>query len=250
VDILDETDLQAGLAKGYPLLILPGCTALEDASLPAMQSYVEGGGSLLADGLCGYKDPDGWVRTVAQNPLNSLFHASLADIQAVPENKTTVTLGELNLPVWWLKVILESEKGTRCLASFNETDPRPALTSARLGRGQAIRLGTVFFQHYLRHPDPKAFSGLLPLLPLPEQFLTLLNPSPTLHLRKLDLPDGALWILLNGGLAAQARFRVSAGTRLAHLTLTGEETLSWQADTLELTIPGQDALVLRMWPAD
>ena len=61
VDILDEIDLQHGLANDYPLLILPGCTALENASLPALQDYVEKGGSLLADGLCGYKDPNGRV---------------------------------------------------------------------------------------------------------------------------------------------------------------------------------------------
>ncbi len=250
VDILDETDLQAGLAQGYSLLILPGCTSLEDASLAALQTYVKDGGSLLADGLCGYKDPNGWVRKVAQNPLNTLFHASVSDIQAVPENKTTSSLGELTLPVWWLKLILEPENGTRCLASFDEPDPRPAVTSARVGLGQAIRLGTVFFQHYLRHPDPQAFSSLLPLLPLPEQSLTLLNPGPNLRLRKLDLPDGALWILLNGGPAVQARLRVASGIRLARLTESGEEPLSWQTDTLELTIPAQDALVLRMEQPD
>jgi hypothetical protein len=246
VDILDETDLQAGLAQGYPLLILPGCTALEDASLPALQAYVAGGGGLLADGLCGYKDPNGWVRTVPQNPLNAVFHASVADIQAVPENKTSSTLGDLKLPVWWLKVVLELENGTHCLASFDEIDPRPALTSARVGLGQGIRLGTAFFQHYLRHPDPMAFSNLFLLLPLPELSLTLLDPGPALRLRQLNLPEGALWILVNGGPAVQARLRVASGTRLALLTQSGEEPLSWQAHTLELAIPAQDAIVLRM----
>ncbi len=75
VDIMDEIDLQHGLANDYPLLILPGCTALEDASLPALKTYVENGGTLLADGLCGYKSPTGWVRSAVQNPLNAVFRA-------------------------------------------------------------------------------------------------------------------------------------------------------------------------------
>jgi len=248
VDILDEIDLQHGLANDYPLLILPGCTALEDASLPALQAYAENGGSLLADGLCGYKDPNGWVRSAAQNPLNAVFHASVADIQAVPEHKTTTTLGELNLPVWFLKVALEPESSVRALASFNETGPRPALTFASAGQGQAIRLGTVFFQHYFRHPAPQAFSSLLNRLPLPEEPLKLLNPSPCLRLRRLDMPEGALWILINGGEPATARLHPAPGIRLARLTRAGEEALEWQAETLELAAPGQDAVVLRMLP--
>jgi hypothetical protein len=246
VDILDEIDLQHGLANDYPLLILPGSTALEDASMPALQAYIENGGSLLADGLCGYKDPNGWVRSAAQNPLNELFHASVADIQAVPGNKTTTTLGGLNLPVWFLKVILETENGASCLASFDEADPRPALTLARTGEGQAIRLGTVFFQHYIRHPDAQAFSGLLALLTLPEQPLSLLNPSPYLRLRRLDLPDGALWVLLNGGGPATARLRAARGICLLRLTRLGEAALDMNGEILEIAAPGQDAVVLRM----
>jgi beta-galactosidase len=248
VDFLDEIDLQQGLANQYPVLILPGCTALEDASLPALQAYVENGGTLLADGLCGYKDPNGWVRPPARNPLNELFHASVADIQAVPENRTTTTLGGLNLPVWFLKIVLEPESPANLLASFNETDPRPALTSTRSGRGQAVRLGTVFFQHYIRHPDSQAFSRLLTLLPLPQEPLKLLSPGATLRLRRLDMPEGALWILLNGGGPTEARLRAAPGIRLARLTQAGEETLAWQADNLELAVPGQDAVVLRMLP--
>jgi len=246
VDILDEIDLQHGLANDYPLLILPGCTALEDASFPALQAYFEKGGSLFADGLCGYKDPDGRVRDVAQNPLNALFHASLADIQAVPEQKTAATLGGLNLPVWFLKVALEPESSAGCLASFNEADPRPALVSARTGQGQALRLGTVFFQHYFRHPVPQAFSALLNLLPLPAEPLNLINPGPSLRMRRLDLPDGALWIVLNGGEPAVARLHVAPGIRLEHLTSFGEVTLERKGEILEIAVPGQDALVLHM----
>ncbi len=84
VEFLDEIDLQNGLAQAYPVLILPGCTALEDASLPALRAYVEAGGALLADGLVGYKDPGGWLRDPALGPLNDLFQCAVGDILAVP----------------------------------------------------------------------------------------------------------------------------------------------------------------------
>ncbi len=157
-------------------------------------------------------------------------------------------LGYLNLPVWFLKVILEPENSVSCLAYFNETSPRPALTFARNGKGQAIRLGTVFFQHYFRHPAPQVFSGLLGLIPLPEEPLKLLNPSAWLRLRRLDMPEGALCILLNGGGPAVARLHTTKGTRLSRLTRTGEEALEWGGETLELAVPDQEAVVLRMLP--
>ena len=248
VDFLDETDLQNGLTNPYPVLIVPGCTALEEASLPALRAYVENGGCLLADGLCGYKDPAGWVRNVAHNPINALFQASVADIQAVPGNTASATLGGLNLPVWFLKVILEPDESATSLALFDEADPRPALTTTRLGRGTAIRLGTVFFQHYLRHPDPSAFSRLLPLLPQPVEPLNLLNPGQSLRLRRLDLPDGALWIIINAGDQVEARLSVAQGIHLVRLTLAGEEPLAWQEETLALQMLAQDAVVLRQLP--
>ena len=102
--------------QAYAVLILPGCTALEDASLPALRAYVEQGGTLLADGLCGYKEPGGWLRDPAANPLNELFGAALADIQALPDGQSGATLGDLSLPVWFLQAALQPHEGTGVLA--------------------------------------------------------------------------------------------------------------------------------------
>jgi hypothetical protein len=242
VDILDEVDLQNGLAKGYPALILPGCTALEEASLPALRIYVEAGGALLADGLCGYKEPDGWLRDVPNNPLNSLFQAAVGDIQAVPEAQTT-TLEGLGLPVWFLKVALEPGPGGRGLASFTETNPRPALVEATSGHGRTLRLGTVFFQHYFQHPDPTAFVPLLAWLNLPTEPAALLNPSPHLRLRRLDLPEGALLLLLNAGGPATARLQLAPGYSLTRLIQAGEEPVETISGLLEIPLAGQSAEV-------
>ena len=243
VDILDETDLQNSLAQGYPALILPGCTALEEASLPALRAYVEDGGALLADGLCGYKHPDGWLRDVGNHPLNSLFQAAVSDIQAVPEAQTATTLEGPCLPVWFLKVILEPGPGGRVLASFTEPNPRPALVEAEAGRGRTLRLGTVFFQHYFQHPDPAAFAPLLAWLNLPTEPAALLNPSYHLRLRRLDLPEGALLVLLNAGEPVTARLQLAQGCSLTRLTPVGGEPVAADSGLLEISLAGQSAEV-------
>jgi beta-galactosidase len=244
VDFLDETDLQAGLAQGYAALILPGCTALEEASFPALRAYVEGGGALLADGLCGYKDPGGWLWDAGDHPLNALFQAAVSDIQAVPEAQTATLEGSA-LPVWFLKVVLEPQPGGRAMASFPEPDLRPALVEAEAGRGRALRLGTVFFQHYFQHPDPAAFAPLLSWLDLPVEPAALLNPSASLRLRRLDLPQGALLVLLNGGGPATARLRLPPGCSLTRLAQAGEEPVETASGLLEVPLEGQSAAVYR-----
>jgi len=246
VDVIDEVDLQNGAASSYKLLIVPGCTALEDASLPALQTYVETGGTLLADGLCGYKTPDGWLRDAASNPLNALFGASVADIQAVPELKTTITTGMLRLPVWFLKVVLEAVKDTSVLATHNEADPRAALTLAKFGQGKALRLGTAFFQHYFCHPDVTAFSKLLSLLPQPQQEVKLGNPSSHLRLRVLDLPDGQLLILLNAGERTTAHLQVEPHQTLTRLTMQGEEPVKQEGNQVRVLLEAQAAEVFRV----
>ena len=243
VDILDEIDLQNGLAQGYLALILPGCTALEEASFPALRAYVEGGGALLADGLCAYKDPDGWLRDTGSHPLNNLFQSAVSDIQAVPEAQTAATLNGLVLPVWFLKVAQEVGPRVRVLASFTEPDPRPALVEAVTSRGRTLRVGTVFFQHYFQHPDPAAFAPLLAWLNLPPEPVALLNPSPHLRLRRLDLPEGALLVLLNAGGPVTARLKIAPGLSLTRLTETGGEKIETGSGLLEISLAGQSAEV-------
>ena len=225
VDILDEIDLQDGLAQGYPALILPGCTALEEASLPALRAYVEAGGALLADGLCGYKDPDGWLRDgIHPNGRSTACsRPPWAISRLCPKRRPPPPRMGRVLPVWFLKVALEPGPGGRVLASFTEPNPRPALVEAAAGRGRTLRLGTVFFQHYFQHPDPAAFAPLLAWLNLPTEPAALLNPSAHLRLRRLDLPEGALLVLLNAGGPVTARLQLDPGRSLTRLTQAGEE---------------------------
>lgn len=245
VDFIDEIDLQNGLAQDYPALILPGCTALEDASLPALRAYVEAGGALLADGLCGYKDPHGWLRPPGGNPLDQLFQAAIADIQAVPASQVAWLQGQAALPVWFLKVALEPGLNGQTLATFAEPAPRPALVEAAAGRGRTLRLGTVFFQHYFQHPDPAAFAGLLAWLALPAGPVRLCNPSAGLRLRRLGLPEGDLLVLLNGGEQATARLEFPPGCLLARLAENGEQPLETGDGSLEIELAAQSAVCIR-----
>jgi hypothetical protein len=177
--------------------------------------------------------------------LNDVFGTSIADIQAVPETISSTTLGDLHLPVWFLKIVLEPAAGVEVPAHFSEPSPRAALTVAQIGRGRAIRLGTVFFQRYFRHPAPQAFARLCTLLPLPSYSVSLDNPSQYLRLRRLSLPDGELFVLLNAGQATEARLSLNAGVSLWRLTSNGEELLEITGGKHSVLMEAQNAELFR-----
>jgi len=68
-------------------------------------------------------------------------------------------------------------------------------------------------------------------------------PSSHLRLRRLDLPEGALLVLLNAGESVTARLQLAPGCSLARLTPVGEEPVTTDSGLLEISLAGQSAAV-------
>lgn len=88
VDILTEGDLEAGMASGYKVLILPNTACLSSASLAAVRSFVAAGGGLVATGAASLYDDQGAAR--ADYALSDLFGVSKAGSPVSLETKVTV----------------------------------------------------------------------------------------------------------------------------------------------------------------
>lgn len=238
VDFVDEVDLQAGKAAPYSALLLPGCTVLETASLTALKTYLESGGQLIADGLCGYKDENGVVRSVQDQTLNKIFGAVVEDIEAVAEtNNQFVEINSHKLPLWFLKVRLLADSNTHILANFDSDSA--ALTFAKVGKGCSLRIGTVFFQRYFSQSDPTTKALLAEWLSLNPSFNSLAgaelarlrNPCATLRLRRMILPEEKSELIFLFNQAASAKCVVLE---------TNSETVLFQLTEHDLVAVPQD----------
>ncbi len=74
VDIITESDLEAGLATGYKVLILPNTACMSAASMAAVRDFVAAGGGLVATGSTSLYDEQGVARS--DFGLADLFKAS------------------------------------------------------------------------------------------------------------------------------------------------------------------------------
>jgi hypothetical protein len=75
--------------------------------------------------------------------------------------------------------------------------------------------------------------------------VSLDNPSQYLRLRRLSLPDGELFVLLNAGQATEARLSLNAGVSLWRLTSNREEPLGVTGERFSILIKAQNAELFR-----
>ena len=80
VDIISEVDLEAGLASGYKVLVLPNTACVSSAGLTAIRSFVSAGGGLVATGAATLYDENGVAR--ADFGLSDLFKVSKSGASA------------------------------------------------------------------------------------------------------------------------------------------------------------------------
>jgi beta-galactosidase len=236
VDFVDEKTIQEAQALAYECLIVPGCTALEDKTLLALQTFVNKGGTLIADGLCGYKTSEGVIRKDASETL--LFGTQIEDIQALHKTDVSVQGNDgLDLPLWFLKIKLRPATSTQSLVHFSPNTA--AITRAQLGKGQAIRLGTVIFQSYFQAANSQAQKLIQQWLPSarPENVSYLENRSATLILRRLALGErGEILIALNSGKVVQsANIVVAKGKELVELSSNGKNSMIPYSKSTRLT---------------
>lgn len=195
VDMVNEALIDDERLSRSDLLVLPNTVVLEERVIDAIEAFVGQGGTVIADGLTGFKDAYGRLERKLHERTTQLFGCRVEDIVTVDYGCPMATAyGPAE--GWFYRLPLQLA-GAEAKGTFG--DGTVAVTEHPLGQGKAIRVGTSFFQRYFAHPGTVNLAWWKSVLAcrLQAEHVTLLNSGSSLRLRRLDCPGGHILILLN-----------------------------------------------------
>lgn len=224
-----EEDLHTGKLPRGSVLIVPGTQVLEERDALALLRHAETGGRVIADGLCGLYGPQWTIGYDNLKHLDRLFGAEFIEacgfegdlqvevhqMEEEPNGKTD----SWSIPLWYARAKMKADDTTAIVSWF--PDGWPAIMTNRIGEGSAIRIAASLFQRYLTKPETSALACLRAwMVPsaekragmTPSTKMILLNPSASLQLRSLMMPEsGSVAILLNAGSLCNACLSLPVG---------------------------------------
>lgn len=193
---LGETPLDA-LPR---ILILPSVSVVDAQTIERLHAFAAAGGLVVGDGFFAWKDRHGRLATPLWPSAARLWGAECVGYDAIAARPCATEDGS-SLLGWFARAHFETGQA-EIAATWD--DGAPACLRNRIGKGEAFRIGTHFFQRYFSEPDAAALAwfrqlaeACLPAAP------RLLNPGPTLRLRRLAGVDGELGVLVNSGSQSQ-----------------------------------------------
>lgn len=212
VQMVDETGVQNGELPQDAVLLAPGAYALEAQTCLALQSFVRNGGCLVADGLCGMKDPHGFLSEENRTVLAEVFGTEVEDIRA-DASEFYYSLGDRAIPGWFLQCELLPLDAEACGCFSNG---KPAVTKHSYGNGRAVRIGSVYFQQYFAKPTIELRDSLKALLGIEKEYV-LENGNHCLRMKTLCSGEERILIFCNTGMAQTAHLRLHDGIMLQAL---------------------------------
>lgn len=157
VDFIHINDL-SGIG-GYKLVILPYPLMLPRAAAVALQSYVAGGGALVAEARLAWMNDGGQAsETIPGLGLHEVFGCREAAVQSVPGLRTELLWEDgARLPGRLYEETLEPLRNGRVAARF--ANGAPAAVEATYGKGKTLALGSYLAYGYQadRTPAVQAF---------------------------------------------------------------------------------------------
>lgn len=202
VSFVDERRIREGKIPAR-ILVAPSCTVLDKDTFQAITSWVRDGGILVSDAAFGWKNSDGSLARAQWPSHANLFGAETKDFQILTD--ASFSSEAFTAKGCFFRLHLEPDTSATVLAHW--PDGAPAAVEKFYGKGKALRIGTVFFQHYLSQPHEGSLRLLAqwvtPCLACPAW---LPSPVPGLRLRRLQTPHGFL-----GTLFGPARGMVEIG---------------------------------------
>lgn len=151
-DVRSLSSIQgAGDLAGYELIFFPHAHVLTAADLPALQGYVEGGGTLVLGCWGGYRDRQHWCYDAAGKAFyEGLTGVRVADFTVTTPGESSALRFEgstslLEAPVF-NEVLAPVAPGARVLASYTSDyyAGQPAVTLSPRGQGRVVQFGSFF----------------------------------------------------------------------------------------------------------
>jgi beta-galactosidase len=244
---LDLGELKYGRGRGYPIIYLPYSYAIDDKAVEAIRDYVEGGGTVWADGLLAWKNEYGIIRPNLPGGLSDVFgwESFVTDVDPVTEPYSVTASGEMGGELWRVPLALH---GAEVLVRDRES--RPFATRHSFGKGTAIYWGAAVTLCYFQRHNPvvrKWIAG--PAIEANSTSLIQMEKaSEQVGFRALHHPSGPLAILTNWG--QDDRFIARFGNEYASVTdlLTNvpvKVTRRERNTYAESTLPSGQVCVLR-----
>ncbi len=193
IRFIHEHELKDITRLALKCLLAPSCTALDEASLDALQVFCEQGGTLIADGLFGWKHPNGRIARHRHRKLEQLFGASVGELYGGSDE--TATFGAHTLRALLFRIGFSASEH----ASAYWPDDSPSILQKKHAHGgMGTRVGTLFFQSYfINYTEEyrRIFRELLPHHIIPNAMIPYKNQD--LRLRRLQHAEGEICILMN-----------------------------------------------------
>lgn len=151
VDFIDKDHALAGGLAKYKLLILPYSVSLTSDLAAQIRAFVENGGRVISDALCGYFTDDGWGAEVCPaGGLDQVFGLHVRSHYELIDERDVIFGDRLYKDVG--KVISERlvvHDGAAVQATY--TDGTPAVVSHAYGQGRTAYAGSLFFGNAMWH---------------------------------------------------------------------------------------------------
>lgn len=205
VAFVDEEMLCSGSLDPEVPLVIPNVFAADGALWKAVEEYMRRGGLVIADGIPGFKTPQGRIAR-KEKPLVDRLLGTLEDVEGYP-GEFPLFRDSLGLCMGWhMKCTFENPQ------TVLEQDAcgNPVVIQTRCGPGRSLRIGTSFFQRYLSQPAEaqrcrfQKWTGLASHAPISPE-----SREPSLRIRYLEVPDGVVLILLNRGPARECTLKAA-----------------------------------------
>ena len=160
-----------GDLAGYQIVFFPHAHLLTAADVPALQAYVEQGGTLVFGCWSSYRDRNHWCYDAAGKAFyENLVGARVADFTVVtPGETSTIRFGNsdtlVEAPVF-NEVLAATEDNVSVLASYASDyyAGQPAVTLHQKGQGRVVHFGSFF--------TPQNVTALLDALAIQDPFAT------------------------------------------------------------------------------
>ena len=141
----------AGDLAGYQIIFFPHAHVLAAADIPALQAYVEGGGTLVLGCWGGYRDHNHWCYDAGGKAFyENLTGVRVADFTATTPGETSVlrfegSAASLEAPVF-NEALAPVAQEVRVLASYASDyhAGQPAVTLFQKGQGRVVQFGSFF----------------------------------------------------------------------------------------------------------
>jgi beta-galactosidase len=233
----------------YPLIYLPYPLMLKEASVRKLVRYVEGGGTLVSEGLPGYFGDRGKAGEVQPNlGLDKLFGARESYVEFTPD-----LLEDLSLEVRGSQIhgrfFLQEYEVAGGSAAGKYANGHVAAVENRYGKGKALLIGTYPGAGYFRHHDAGTRAFFLGLLAWAGVGQQVASSDPAIKARLHNGAGGGyLWVINPTREARTSKVTPSpaAGAFRSGRDVWSEREVSVKGRVVEARVEGRDAAVIRL----